>query len=60
MGLVKQWQMEQAEEERNEEFKSWFENRFGRAPNDSDYARYWDEFELDESFEHAMDSPGNA
>jgi hypothetical protein len=54
MGLVKQWQMEQAEAGRHEEFRDWFKDAHGREPTKQDVAKYWDDFELDEAMEHAL------
>jgi hypothetical protein len=59
MGLVKQWLLGQADEGRIEEFREWFRHRFGREPRDAEYTRYWDDFELDEAYEWAINSPGN-
>ncbi len=53
MGLVKQWLMEQAEEERHAEFRAWFRAKYRRKPTDADEAKYWDDFELAEAFAHA-------
>jgi hypothetical protein len=55
MGLTKQWLLEQAEEERHAEFRAWFRDRFGHGPTDADEAKYWDDFELAEAMDHAMD-----
>ena len=55
MGLTKQWLMEQAEEERHAEFRAWFRDRYGRNPRDGEEGKYWDDFEMAEAMNHAMD-----
>lgn len=46
MGVVKEWLLEQAAKEREEEFREW-----KRSHPKGD----WSDFELDEAFQHAMD-----
>ena len=46
--------MEQAEAGRHEEFRDWFKDAHGREPTKQDVAKYWDDFELDEAMEHAL------
>jgi len=54
MGVVKQWQMEQADKERREEFRDWFKDKYGRNPTAKDEAKHWDDFEMDEAMDHAI------
>jgi hypothetical protein len=54
MGLVKAWQMEDAEQERWRTVREWAEERVGRRVTDEEVAALIDEFELEEAFEHAM------
>jgi hypothetical protein len=49
MGAAKQMLLEEAEEERHQEFLEWCRAN-GRRPTDAAYQ----DFELDEAFEHAM------
>jgi hypothetical protein len=53
MGLVKQWMMEEAEREREQNILRWHYERTGRRARKVT-ARMVDDYELDEAFEHAM------
>jgi hypothetical protein len=58
MGMVKNWQMKEAENERRDEVREWLQNKLGRQPTEAEIDGYWDEFELAEAFDQDWDSPG--
>jgi hypothetical protein len=58
MGMVKNWQMGEAESERRHEVREWLQNKLGRQPTEVEIDGYWDEFELAEAFDQDWDSPG--
>lgn len=54
MGIVKQMMLEEAEQERRQEVREWLEAKRGRRVSEAEIDAAWDDFELDEAFEHAM------
>ena len=53
MGLVKQWMMEQAEREYEEDILQWYYERTGRKVK-TVTSRMVEDYELDQAYEHAM------
>jgi hypothetical protein len=54
MGLVKQWMMEQHEEDIRQELREWFWDRHGRWPKPSELDGASQDKEIEDAFEHAM------
>ena len=57
MGAVKQGLIDEMEAERFEEATEWLEDKLGRPVTEAEVLAAWEEFELAEAFEHAMDNP---
>jgi hypothetical protein len=55
MGMVKNWQLAEAEDERWEEARSWLQDRLGRLPTEQEVAAAWSDFELAEAMNWSMD-----
>jgi hypothetical protein len=55
MGRTKERLMQQAGEDRWQEFCRWFRNRYDRMPTAEDARERWDEFEVDEAHYQALD-----
>jgi len=54
MGLVKNWMIEQHEDEMRQELREWFKDRHGRWPKPWELAQAADDKEMEDDFEHAM------
>ena len=53
MGVMKQWLLEEAEREYEEEIRQWYYHRTGRRPRKIT-SRMVEDFEFEEAWEHAM------
>lgn len=55
VGITEYFMLKEAEEARFEEVRAWTKRKLGRAVTDAEVEANWDECELDEAYQHALD-----